>query len=113
MAPIESATSIETNLMSNRKVIELLLQLKSARAHGKNYIKVKPHLVRHLLRNHLFNRVSSCCLRSHFVISLLYEADGSPGLEVKLCNLTGLSAHFALGSNEAQSALFERIANLK
>ena len=25
----------ETNLMSNRKVIELLLQLKSAKAHGK------------------------------------------------------------------------------
>ena len=37
--------------MSNRKVIELLLQLKSAKAHGKNYIKVKPHLVRHLLHN--------------------------------------------------------------
>ena len=38
----------ETNLMSNRKVSELLLQVKSAKAHGKNYIKVKPHLVRHL-----------------------------------------------------------------
>ena len=37
--------------MSNRKVIELLLQLKNAKAHGKNYIKVKAHLVRHLLRN--------------------------------------------------------------
>ena len=44
----------ESNLMSNRKVIELLLQLKSAKAHGKNYIKVKPHLVHHLLRNRLF-----------------------------------------------------------
>ena len=39
--------------MSNRKVIELLSQLKSAKAHGKNYIKVKPHLIRHLLRNRL------------------------------------------------------------
>ena len=40
----------ETNLMSNRKVIEFVLQskLKSAKAHGKNYIKVKPHLVGHL-----------------------------------------------------------------
>ena len=38
----------ESNLMSNRKVIELLLQLKSAKAHSKNYIKVKPYLVRHL-----------------------------------------------------------------
>ena len=44
----------ETNLMSNRKVIELLLQLKSAKARGKNYIKVEPHLARHLLRNRLF-----------------------------------------------------------
>ena len=35
----------ETNLMSNRKVIELVLHLKSAKAHGKNHIKVKPHLV--------------------------------------------------------------------
>ena len=38
----------ETNLISNRKAIELLLQLKSAKAHGKNCIKVKPPLVRHL-----------------------------------------------------------------
>ena len=30
--------------MSNRKVLELLLQLKSARDHGKNDRKVKPHL---------------------------------------------------------------------
>ena len=36
--------------MLNRKIIEFLLQLKSAKAHGKTYIKVKPHLVRHLLR---------------------------------------------------------------
>ena len=34
-------------------LVELLLQLKSAKGHGKNYIKVKPHLVRHLLRNFL------------------------------------------------------------
>ena len=43
----------ETNLMSNSMIIELLLQLKSAKAHGKNYIKVKAHLVRHLLRDSL------------------------------------------------------------
>ena len=43
----------ETNLMSNRKVIKLLLQLKSAKAHGKNYIRVEAHLVRHLLRKRL------------------------------------------------------------
>ena len=54
MASLSLYPQFETNLMSNREVIELLLQLKSARAHGKNYIKIKPQLVRHLLRNRLF-----------------------------------------------------------
>ena len=53
MASLSLYPQFETNLMSNRKVIELLLQLKSAKAHGKNYIKIKPLLVRHLLRNRL------------------------------------------------------------
>ena len=53
MASLSLYPQFETNLMPNRNVIELLLQLKSAKAHGKNYIKVKPHLVRHLLRNRL------------------------------------------------------------
>ena len=53
MASLSVFPQLETNLMSNREVIELLLQLKSARAHGKNYIKVKPHLVHHLLGNRL------------------------------------------------------------
>ena len=63
MASLSLYPQFETNLMSNRKVIELLLQLKSAKAHGKNYIKVKPHLVRHLLRNRLsklFKLESNC-----------------------------------------------------
>ena len=47
----------ESSLISNRNVIELLLQLKSAKAHGKTYIRVKAHLVRHLLRNRLFPRI--------------------------------------------------------
>ena len=51
MASLSFCSQFETNLMSNRKVIELLLQLKSVKAHGKNYIKVKPHLARHLLHN--------------------------------------------------------------
>ena len=38
MASPSLCSQFETNLMSNRKVIELLLQLKSAKAHGKNYI---------------------------------------------------------------------------
>ena len=54
MAPSSLYSQFETNLMSNRKVVELLLQLKSAKAHGKNHIKVRPLLVRHLLRNRLF-----------------------------------------------------------
>ena len=49
--------------MSNRKVIELLLQLKSAKAHDKNYIKVKPHLVHHHLEWILFQMVSVKSLR--------------------------------------------------
>ena len=45
MASLSLCPEFETNLMSNRKVIELVLQLKSAKAHGRNYIKIKPHLV--------------------------------------------------------------------
>ena len=56
MASLSLYPQFETNFMSNRKVIELLLQLKSEKAYGKNYIKVKPHLVRHLLRNRLLHR---------------------------------------------------------
>ena len=51
MVSLSLFPQFETNLMSNRKVIELFLQLKSAKAHGKNYIKVKLPLVRHRLRN--------------------------------------------------------------
>ena len=54
MASLSFYPQFETNLMSNRKVAEFLLQLKSAKDHGKNYIKVKPHLVRHLLCNRLW-----------------------------------------------------------
>ena len=53
MASLSLYLQFETNLMSNRNVIELLLQLKSAKAHGKNYIRVKAHLVHHLLHNRL------------------------------------------------------------
>ena len=57
MVSLSLYPQFETNLMSNRKVTELLLQLKSAKEHGKNNIKVKPHLVNHLLRNCLLNTV--------------------------------------------------------
>ena len=56
MASLSFYLQFETNLMSNRKVIELFLQLKSAKARGKNYVQVKSHPVRHLLRNCLFNK---------------------------------------------------------
>ena len=39
MVSMSLCPQFETNLMSNRKAIELFLQLKSAKAHGKNYIK--------------------------------------------------------------------------
>ena len=59
MASLSLCPQVETNLMSNRKVIELLLQLKSAKPHGKNYIKVKPHLVRVCV--HVFDKgITSC-----------------------------------------------------
>ena len=53
MASLSLCPQFETNLMSIRNVIELLLQLKSAKAHGKNYTEFRPPLVRHLLRNRL------------------------------------------------------------
>ena len=51
MALLSLYPQVETNLMSNRNVTNLLLQLKGAEAHCKNYIKVKAQLVRYLLRN--------------------------------------------------------------
>ena len=66
MASLSLYPQFQTNMMSNRKVIELLLQLKSAKAHSKNYIKAKPHLVRHLQRNRL---LESCNSRWMFPLS--------------------------------------------
>ena len=62
MASLSLYPQFETNLMSNRKVIELLLQLKSAKAHGKNYIKARPPLVRHLWHNRLLLQFSHVTL---------------------------------------------------
>ena len=63
MGSLSLCPQFETNLMSNRTVIELVLQLKSAKDHGKNCMKVKPHLVLHLLRNRLLG--TRCSLPSH------------------------------------------------
>ena len=54
MVSLSLCPQFKTNVMSNRKIIELLLQLKSVKAHGKDYIKIKPRLVRHLLHNRPF-----------------------------------------------------------
>ena len=59
MVSLSLYAQFETNLMSNRKVIKLLLQLKSTKAHGINYIKVRPSLIRHRLRNRLFHGLQS------------------------------------------------------
>ena len=53
MALLSLYPQFEIDLMPNHKVIELLLHLKSAKTPGKNYIKVRPHLVRHSLCNRL------------------------------------------------------------
>ena len=70
MPSLSLCPQFETNLMSNRKVIKFLLQSKSAMALGKNYIRVKAHLVRHLLRNRLFNHVIPCPNWSELFIML-------------------------------------------
>ena len=59
MASLSLYLQFKTNLMSNRKVIKLLLQLKNAKADGKSNIRVKVHLVCHLLPNRL---LSDSCL---------------------------------------------------
>ena len=41
MASLSLSPQFETNLMSNRNVMKLLLHLQSAKAHGKNSVKVK------------------------------------------------------------------------
>ena len=48
MASLSLCPQFETNLMSYRKVIELLLQFKGAKAHGKNYTNVGSPLAHHL-----------------------------------------------------------------
>ena len=81
MASLSFYSQIETKLMSNCNVIELLLQLKSAKAHGKTYIKVKPHLVRNLLRNRLLSRCNKTELLSRplTVFTFPGKRDTTPG----------------------------------
>ena len=55
MASLSFYPHFEINLKPICNVNELILQLKSAKAHGKNYIKVEAHLVCHLLRDRLLN----------------------------------------------------------
>ena len=78
MASLRLCPQFKTNLMPNGKVIELLLQLTSAKVHGKNYIKVKPTLVHHLMRKRVSlqneTKGSLTYLRSNkpFILSLFF-----------------------------------------
>ena len=80
----------------------LSLYQKSAKAHGKNCIKVKPHLVNHLWRNHLldliekYDRSVSSMLSNSFppskfsqvhVLSLLLYVNASfrQGADITIC----------------------------
>ena len=45
MASLSLHPQFETNLKSNRNVIELILQLKSTKVHGKSYMEVKSRLL--------------------------------------------------------------------
>ena len=113
MASLSLCSQFETNLMSNRKVIELLLQLKSAKDHGKNYIKVRPPLFRHLLCNRLLldykyfkiihSYMRSCCTRGRNVASSFHTVSyiilqehnwfypGEMNIQCKLCLRTCLN----------------------
>ena len=69
MASLSLSPQFEINFMSDRKVIELLLQLKSAKTHGKNYIKVVRNLkwqvvgrLRHTFLS-LHNLIKECLIR--------------------------------------------------
>ena len=75
MASMSLCPQFETNLMPNRNVIELPLQLKSGKDHGKNYIKVKPHLVCHLLRNSLFSLRKTVGKVSPILVTLTSRSD--------------------------------------
>ena len=88
MASLSLYPQFETHLMPNRKVIELLLQLKSAKAHGKNNIKVKPHRVRHLLRNCLVMENISDRIRCEVVMEIrLYSNVKKSHLQLGPCQV--------------------------
>ena len=95
--------------MSNRKVIELVLQLKSAKAHGKNCIKVKPHLVCHLSRNRLFKYAPRCL----FDCGAYYNIFGKSEVLIRVPalnrSLTVLSVHHHSFSG---SSVFQRCHSL-
>ena len=66
MASLSLSPQFETNAISNGK------QLKSAKAHGKNYIKVTPLLVRHLLHNRLLRKKK---YNDELVLRIVNQAD--------------------------------------
>ena len=79
MAPLSFYSQLETNLMRNRKVIKHLLQLKRAKAHGKNYIKVKQHRVRYFLPNRPFKRNPNPISPGRFTTNSTWGGEGRGG----------------------------------
>ena len=81
----------ELHSLPNKKV-------SGAKDHGKNYIKVRPPLVRHLLRNRLLKHYSlwkecAACLQpltvpSNAVSIDNYAKDGGPEAVRHLCSFT-------------------------
>ena len=57
MTALSLCPHYETNLTSNRKVVKVLLQLKTPGTHGKNYVKVVQFVVGYLLRNALLQNI--------------------------------------------------------
>ena len=120
MASLSLYPQFKMNLMSNRKVIELLLQLKSAKVHGKNYIKVRPPLARILLRNRLFVRsivLPGHCLNFKAMISEAASLNTISGDKLHCLILAlrqaGLVLHDAIWLTNSLVFMLGRCVNLK
>ena len=112
---MSSYPQFETNLMSNRKVIELLLQLKRTKAHGKNYKKLKrtkAHGKNYKKSNHtaIFCVIIYSSISSHIFINLviltlpMFWTDG-----VRLNTSFHVRNWFHMSHNSCFSCQIERV----
>ena len=85
----------ELHSLPNRKV-------SGAKDHGKNYIKVRPPLVRHLLRNRLFNnKIQFLTERIHCIINnLRFQFHNFVALEDKAMQLPVHELYLVLNCND-------------